>query len=241
MGAALARRYANAGVTLHLLGRNIQRLEVVADACRAQSATVYAASIDVCDAAAMALWIAGQDAICPIDLVIANAGISAGTGEVGESETQARSVLEVNIQGVLNSIWPVITLMMSRNFGTISIISSVAGMYPMPTAPAYSASKACVRYYGEALRAQLKRKNISVVMVYPGFIRTPMTQVNAFPMPFIMSAEEAAQRIFCAIACGKPHVSFPKSMIFCVRILNLLPQSWVHKLLSRVPSKPSIS
>lgn len=241
LGEALAVLYADSGMTLHLLGRNEARLRHIAGVCSAAGARVFFACIDVRDRQAMAGWLLQQDALAPIDLVIANAGISAGTGGDEEDEAQARMIFSTNIDGVLNTVWPLLPALCGRRRGSICLLSSLAAMYPMPTAPAYSASKVAVRYYGEALRLQLAASGVNVVMVCPGFIDTPMTRVNPFPMPFLMRADEAARRIRDAIACGKPRVFFPSGLFLAVRALHLLPQKLVFSCFSRVPAKPHIS
>lgn len=241
LGRALALAYAQSGVTLHLLGRNAERMRDVGLLCEEKGAQVHVALIDVRDKERVARWVRAQDALQPIDLVVANAGISAGTGDEGESEAQAEMIFSVNVQGVLNTIWAVVPMMRERRHGAVAIISSIAGLYPIPSAPAYSASKACVRYYGEALRMQLAHSGVSVTMVCPGFIDTPMTRVNPFPMPFLMQVNDAAAYIMHAISCGKPRVLFPLRLAFLVRTLHFLPFPWVQRQFSRVPSKPQIS
>lgn len=240
LGRALALHYANPNVVLHLAGRDAERMGEVRAACVAQGAKVYTALIDVRDKQALTAWIAEQDNVASLDLVIANAGISAGTGGASENGEQAELIFSVNLQGVLNTLWAAIPFMAARKRGALAVISSVAGLYPIPSAPAYSASKACVRYYGEALRAQLVPEGISMTMVYPGFIDTPMTRVNPFPMPFIMSAKEAASRIAHAVSCGKPRVFFPRRLSFPVRAMHFLPMSWVYSRFSAIPAKPQV-
>lgn len=241
LGAALATHYAQQGAVLHVMGRNAERLQSVVLQCQALGAVVHSACLDVRDEDAMQDWIVSQDAKFPIELVIANAGISAGTGESGESIEQARTIFEVNVMGVLNTIAPAINAMSNRKKGSIAIVSSVASYYPIPSAPSYSASKAAVRYYGEALRGYLSSLNISLTMIYPGFIDTPMTQVNMFPMPFMMTADAAAKRISHAIACGKPRVSFPIALGIAIKLLHFLPHRWTEKAFSFFPSKPCVS
>ena len=134
------------GVGLHLCGRDAARLEATAAACRARKAAVQALVLDVCDEAAMAAWIAGAGRL---DLVVANAGISAGTGRGGtESAAQARAVFAANLDGMLNTMLPALTAMRAQApgpdgvRGRIAVVASIAGFVPAPGAPAYCASKA---------------------------------------------------------------------------------------------------
>ncbi len=136
IGAALAGAYAGPGAFLALAGRDRRRLEAVAGACRARGASVAAETVDVTDRAAMARWVEGTDDDHPLDLVIANAGISAGTGGQGEDEEQTRAIFAVNVEGVVNTVLPVIPRMRARAYGQIAVMSSVAGLRGLPGAPA---------------------------------------------------------------------------------------------------------
>jgi NAD(P)-dependent dehydrogenase (short-subunit alcohol dehydrogenase family) len=131
----------------------------------------------------MEMWLREFQTRYPIDLVIANAGISAGTGGVlsGEPIDQARLVFDTNLMGVLNTIEPVIEPMQGRGHGQIAIISSLAGFVGWPGAPAYCGSKAAARIYGEALRRSLGKSGVGVSVICPGFVESRITAVNDFP------------------------------------------------------------
>lgn len=238
IGAALARLYAAPGTGLALTGRDPGRLEAVAEACRAAGASVVTGVLDVRDRAAMAGWLEAVDARMPVDLVIANAGVSAGTGRGGETEAQARFIFAVNLEGVLNTIHPLIPRLCARRRGQIALMSSLAGFRGFPGAPAYCASKAAVRLYGEALRGELRRDGVEVSVICPGFVRTPMTAVNAFPMPFLMDAERAAHRIRRGLARGQARIAFPLPTYLGAWLLGVLPPAWTDRLLEQAPRKP---
>lgn len=240
LGAALALAYAESGRVLYLQGRNTQRLEEVAVKCRARSADVYTKVIDVTDAAAMQNWIEQVDKENPLDLVIANAGISAGMGNDGENAEQVRKIFATNIDGVINTVQPVIPLMIKRGKGQIAIMSSLAGIRALPSSPAYSASKACVRYYGESLRGALAFSGVSVSVICPGYITTPMTAVNNFPMPFIMSPEKAAQRIIKGLAKKRGRIAFPLRLYLPLWWISCLSPQITDPVFSRLPAKPSL-
>ena len=237
IGTALARYYASAGVTLHLHGRHKGRLEEIAMECRAQGATVHTGIADVTDAKAMESWLQQADALAPIDLLIANAGISAGIGGTGEVSSQARRIFATNIDGVMNSIQPVLPLMMARKSGQIAIMSSLAGIRGLPSCPAYSASKACVRYYGEGLRGWLAKSNIGVSVICPGYIHTPMTAVNRFPMPFIMTAEKAARIIANGLAKNRGRIAFPLRLYIPLWWLACITPRITDPLFANLPAK----
>jgi len=237
IGRALAQRYAAAGTTLALGGRDIERLEAAAELCRRAGAAVETARVDVTDAAAMAAWLTAADATAPLDLVIANAGISAGTGQGGESAEQARQIFRVNIDGVVNTVLPAIACMQPRRRGHIAIVSSLAAYRGFPGAPAYCASKAAVRTYGEALRGALHSERIGVTVICPGFVDSAMTAVNTFPMPMLMKADRAAERIHRAIAHNRASVAFPWPLHAAVWLFGALPAGWTDSLFRRLPEK----
>ena len=193
IGEALARHYAAPGITLALSGRDTERLENVAAACRHAGAIVHQQIVDVCDANAMRDWILTLDAHEALDLVIANAGISGGTGVKGEDESQVRMIFDVNVNGVFNTILPILPRMCERRHGQIVIMSSLASFSGWPGAPAYSASKGAVRLYGEALRGAVADQGIAVNVVCPGFVESRMTAENPYRMPFLMTADRAAR------------------------------------------------
>jgi short-subunit dehydrogenase len=238
LGEALAKTYATRGAVLGLLGRDQQRLYALAQFCRARGTEVTTASIDVCDADAMQAWLEGFHAHHPIDLIIANAGISGGTAEGIESAQQTRRIMDVNVGGVMNTVLPVIPLMQIRKSGHIAIISSVAGLRGLPSAPAYSTSKAAVKAWGEGLRGELAPHGIGVSVVCPGFIRTPMTDVNPFPMPFMLEAEDAAARIHKGISRNKSRIMFPWQIAIPLLLLSYLPTIISDWIAARMPGKP---
>jgi short-subunit dehydrogenase len=237
LGAALAEHYAAPGVILHLQGRNLDRLQQVAARCRQKSAQVYFRALDVTDREAMQAWLIAADAIAPVDLIIANAGISAGTGGGGETAEQVQRIFATNIDGVVSTVQPLLPTMTARKRGQIAIMSSLAGIRALPGCPAYSASKACVRYYGEALRGQLAASNVHVSVVCPGYINTPMTKVNDFPMPFLMSPEKAAAIIARGLAKNKGRIAFPLPLYLPLWWISCLSPILTDAIFSRLPAK----
>ena len=240
IGSALALLYAGPGIRLGLHGRNEARLKDVAAQCRVLGAVVETSTGDVTDAPSMAAWIAACEKNQPVDLLIANAGISAGTGGGHETDEQSRAIIAVNLDGVLNTVRPLIPLMRVRRAGQIALMSSLAGFRGLPGAPSYSASKAAVRVYGEALRAELAINNIAVNVICPGFVRTPMTDVNRFPMPFIMSVERAARIIRHGLAHDRARIAFPLPMYMLVRLMAALPEALLRPFFVHMPRKGAL-
>ncbi len=239
LGAALARHYARRGVSLHLFGRHSARLSQVAAMCAENEARATAYPIDVTDRDAMASALLAINAQNPVDLIIANAGISAGTGGGTEDDAQVRRIFATNVDGVLNTIQPLLEAMAKRRRGQIAIISSLAGNRGLPSCPAYSASKAAVRYYGEALRGVLGKENVQVNVVCPGYINTPMTQVNNFPMPLMMSADKAAAIIARGLSQNRARIAFPLALHLPLWWLACLPPALTDWFFARLPAKPA--
>jgi len=238
LGAALALAYARPGVTLFLGGRDRNRLKSVAEAAEAKGAAVHRQSVDVTDREAMSAWIAGADSLVPLDLVIANAGISGGTAGGVERAEQARTIFAVNLDGMLNCVHPAVEAMQARGRGgQIAVMASLAGYFGMPGAPAYSASKAAALHYALALRGALRPDGIAVNAICPGFVRTAMTDVNTFPMPFLMHADRAARIMAGGLARNHAVIAFPWTMRAMVGLLAAIPASWRGALLSRLPAK----
>ncbi|MHA1600452.1 MAG: SDR family NAD(P)-dependent oxidoreductase [Alphaproteobacteria bacterium] len=237
LGAALAREYAAPDVHLSLTGRDAGRLEVVAKDCTVLGAKVHVEAIDVLERERLADWIAARDAAVPLDLLIANAGISAGTGGDGEDDAQTRRILATNVDGVVNTVMAALPAMRAHRHGQIAIMSSIAAFRGFPSAPAYCASKAAVRVWGESLRGHLAGNGIAVSVICPGYVKTPMTAVNNFPMPLLMDSEKAAQIIRRGLARNKARIAFPWPMHALMRLIAVLPSGLVDPLLRKLPAK----
>ena len=237
IGVALAAYYAAPGVFLALGGRDEQRLGDIARTCRDKGAAVNETLVDVRDRDAMQGWIDGVDSVQPLDLAIANAGISGGTGGGGEPAQQVRDIFEINLTGVLNTIEPVLPLMSRRGRGQVALMSSLASFSGWPGAPAYSASKGAVRLYGEALRGSMAARGVQVNVICPGFIRTPMTDVNDYTMPFMMDAGRAARMIARGLAANRGRIAFPWQTYVLAGFAGLLPYGLSSRIFLKLPEK----
>ncbi len=237
IGAALARNMARPGTILSLTGRDAVRLQEVSDTCRARGATVTIAAMDVRDHAAMETWINERDAEAALDVVIANAGISAGTGGSVESAEQTRRIFAINIDGTVNTVLPAAARMRLRRRGQIAIVSSLAGYRGMPGAPAYSASKGAIKLWGEGLRGALAPDGVEVSVICPGFVTTGMTKVNRFPMPFLMDTDAAARIIADGLARGRGRIAFPWPMAALAWLGATLPDAVMQFITRQLPSK----
>ncbi len=225
IGEALAVRFAAPGRTLGLMARRVVELNRVADQCRVRGATVSIFVADVGDAAAV------RDAAQrflqthgPVDVAIANAGVSRRDDESRDEAALSREIIETNLLGVINTLTPFIAPMDGAGSGSLVAISSVAGVRGLPNAGAYSGSKAAVNTWMESLRIRL-RGRVHVMTVCPGFVATPMTASNRFRMPWLITADDAAARIERGIRRKQPVLVFPAPMLALVAIAGFLPRS----------------
>lgn len=225
IGRSLAPELAAPGVTMLLIARNAERLAETAEAARARGAEVETAMLDVTDAAAMAAALRAYDARHAVDLVIANAGVSAGTGKGGRLEEPGtmRRLVEINLMGAVHTVEPLIAPMVARRRGRIALVGSLAGMRPLPDMPAYSASKAALRAWGTSLRGALGPKGVGVTVISPGFVSTPMAGRHKGFKPFEMGPERAARIIRRGLERGSPLITFPWALAVLVWLGNRLP------------------
>lgn len=241
LGRALAIACAAPGVTLHLTGRDAPRLGETAASCRGRGAEVRGTALEVTDAAACAAWIAGCGRL---DLVIANAGMGGGPGEGGEPAEQVRRLFAVNLDGALNTALPAIAAMRAQLpdaegvRGRIAVVSSMAAFVASPGAPSYCAAKAALMAWAEATDGVARRQGVRLHAVCPGYIRTPMTAQNPFPMPLLMNPERAAERTLKGIAQGDTRIVYPRRLYALARLTGALPVGWRNALLGRFPAKP---
>lgn len=226
IGRALALELAGLGVVLHLGGRDAARLAAIEAECQARGAEVHTRIVDVRDMTAMEAWIASRGRL---DLVIANAGIAAGTPR-GQTETaaQTRAVFATNLDGALNTLLPAIAAMRGQmpapdgTRGRIAVIASIAAFFASPGAASYSASKAGIDAWMVAMAPPMAAEGITLTSVCPGFIRTPMTATQGGRMPGILDADVAARRMLRGILAGRTRVVFPAWLACIARTLDLL-------------------
>jgi NAD(P)-dependent dehydrogenase (short-subunit alcohol dehydrogenase family) len=234
LGAALACHYGAQGAQLGLVGRRLAGLQNTAGKLDAR---LY--QVDVRDPAAMRHAAqAFMNAIGPPDIVIAAAGISVGTlTEEAEDIAVFKAVMDANVLGLVHTFQPFIAAMHAHG-GVLCAISSVAGIRGLPGGGAYSASKAAATTYLEALRLEMKSRGIAVVAVAPGYIDTPMTQINPYAMPFKMSAQTAANKVASCIAQRRAYTVIPWQMAWVARLLKWLPIPVYDALFENAPRKP---
>lgn len=240
LGRALAEACAGPGVTLHLCGRDAARLRETAASCQTRGAGVRWRVLDVRDAAEMASWIG---AIGRLDLVVANAGISGGTGRGGQESTErTQAIFDVNVGGVLNTVQPAMAAMASQAPGAdgwrgrIAVISSIVGFIAAPQAPAYCAAKAAADRWTVATAANARRDGVLISSVCPGYVRTNMTARNQFVMPGLMEPHQAAAIILRGVARGRSRMVFPWWLGLAARVVGAMPPRLLGALLATQPA-----
>ena len=237
LGAALARHYAAQGAIVGLFARRRAELDALAATLPADGVAVYAG--DVCDATALARaanhFIAGFGAP---DVVIANAGVSQGAlTEHAEDLPTFRAVFETNVIGLVHSFQPFIAAMHGARRGALVGIASVAGFRGLAGSGAYSGSKAAAIVYLESLRLEQRGTGVAVVTICPGYIATPMTEGNPYPMPFLLDADKAARLVARAIERRKRFYVLPWQMAIVGRVLRCLPRPLYDAVFAHAPHK----
>ncbi len=237
IGAALARHYAARGAALGLVARRRDALTALVASLPGEHA-IYI--VDVADGPA--LQAAAADFVARIglpDVVIANAGVSVGTlTEEADDLPAFERVMRTNVLGMVATFQPFAAPMRARGSGRLVGIASVAGIRGLPGAGAYSASKAAAIAYLESLRVELHGSGVRVVTIAPGYIETPMTAVNRYPMPFMLPVDEAARRFVRAIDAGTTYTVIPWQMGVVARLLRLLPNAVFDSIFARAGRKP---
>jgi short-subunit dehydrogenase len=234
LGAVLALAYAAPGVSLGLIDRDEARLFATAASCRAAGAEVHTLVQDVAVSAPLTEWLVALEDAAPIDLVIANAGTSAGPAPgAPEGLVLVTRQVATNLLGVVNTIEPLLPRFIARHAGHIVIVASIAALRGLPYSPGYSASKAGVRAYGEALRALLEPVGIRVCVICPGFFVSPMSGRWHGPRPWMISTERAAARIKRGIERRRRRITFPWLLMVGMRFADWMPPRLGDRVLRR--------
>ena len=239
IGAALAKTYSKQGVHLSLFGRKTFELEKIANECRTLLATVSIYTVDVTQTDVLQKTMIDIDTAKPVDLVIANAGVvNYLTAKYDiESWADTKTLLDVNVIGAFATVSPLITTMRQRKHGQIALISSMAAFYGLPVAPAYSASKAALKAYGEALRGLLCNEGVKISVIFPGFVKSKMSDQFLCEKPFLMSTDKAAKIIKLGLQKNKARIAFPFLLHVGMRLLTILPCAVSDFFLSKLSYK----
>ncbi|WP_114416737.1 SDR family NAD(P)-dependent oxidoreductase [Marinospirillum perlucidum] len=220
IGRELALQLAEAGHRLVISGRRYEPLQEVADEYPHVEVAVADVTSPVNLQQAVSLI---EEKLGGVDMVILNAGTCEYLDDGKVDAARIRRVLETNFMGLVYSVEAVQALLSRSPSPALVALSSSAAYAPLPRAEAYGASKAAVSYFMESLRADLAAQKVFVSVVYPGFVKTPLTDRNDFPMPMRISAEEAARQIILGLKKGQPEIRVPRLFVALVRRLGRLP------------------
>lgn len=238
IGKAVALAYAQAGYTIAASARSQEALETLAAEASEMPGTIRPVPLDVTDKdAAKAAIEQIERTVAPIATAILNAGIYLPVDPSTEFDPAPYlDSMAVNYHGTVHCLLPVTQRMLSRQSGHIVIVSSVTGYGGLPTSAAYGPTKAALINLAESIKFDLDPHGIRTSIVCPGFVDTPATESNAFPMPFLVPTEVAANRIVAGIAAGKFEITFPRRFTFTLKFLNMLPYRLYFPIVRRMTS-----
>ncbi len=222
IGRALALHAAQAGMTVAISARSRDKLDAVA--AEADSGRVHAYPCDVTDGAAVEETAAAIERdLGPIGTAVLNAGTHAETPVDSFRAADVERIVGLNLFGTATGLEVLMRRMIGRRAGHIAVVASVAGYRGLPRAAAYSASKAAVIALAESLKVELDSRGVTLQVVNPGFVKTPLTDRNSFEMPYLVSAEEAAREIWQGLHADCFEIAFPRPFVRRMKLLKHLP------------------
>jgi NAD(P)-dependent dehydrogenase (short-subunit alcohol dehydrogenase family) len=224
IGRALALRFAQAGSAVAASARSADALVDLARDAESLPGRIVPLPLDVTDAAAVAAALqklAAEEGLP--DLVIMNAGTHIPVDGTSPKSADFRALLDLNVMGTVHVLEAVVPPMVARGSGRLAMVASIAGYRGLRTAAAYGASKAALINMSEALRVELADAGVVLQLVNPGFVDTPLTEGNEFPMPFLMPVEKAAERFYRGLHGNRFEITFPKRFTWILKALRLLP------------------
>ncbi len=238
IGRALALHMARKGWQVAISGRREEPLRETQSLASDALGEIECFPCDVTDHDDMLKAIGDiEAAMGELDMVVLNAGTYAGEKEQRFSVELFRQVYDTNVMGVVHGIDAVLPGFYARKGGQIVIVASVAGYSGLPVAAAYGSSKAALINMAESLRLDLEPRGITVTLVCPGFVRTPLTEQNTFPMPFLMDPKDAAKQMYEGIMSGSFEVTFPKALAVPLKLMRMLPYSLYFPLTRKATQK----
>lgn len=229
IGEGIAIALAKRGATLGLVARRRELLEDLAERCEKAGGTARVFAADVTDAAAIDVSARSfREEFGHIDVLIANAGIGGNDDKTRSYDPESvKKVIDVNLLGAANAVHAVVPDMIERGSGQLVAISSLAGFRGLPKSAAYSASKAGMTAFFESVRLDVADKGVSVTIIQPGFIRTPLTSGRTNKMPFLMELDDAIPHFISAIEKRKRFAAFPWQLATFVRAGKFMP-AWLY-------------
>ncbi len=236
IGRELALQLARRGDSVAVSARRADELNKLA--AEAGPGRVLPYPVDVGDAAAMARAADEiEAALGPLDLAVFNAGTHAPVEIERFSAAPFRHLMEINYMGAVNGLAAVVPRFVARRAGHVAVVSSVAGYRGLPSASAYGPTKAALINLCESLKPDLDRYGVTISVINPGFVRTPLTDLNPFPMPFLMEADAAARRIVAGLDKGAFEITFPRRFTFMLKLARMLPYALYFRLVKRATQR----
>jgi NAD(P)-dependent dehydrogenase (short-subunit alcohol dehydrogenase family) len=229
IGRGLAARLARDGWTVAVSARSADDLRSLAT----EAPGIEPFELDVTDRDTVAVTVPEIEArLGPIGLAVLNAGTYVPVSAKGFSAEKFGVNFDVNVQGTANCLEAIMAPMIARRAGHIAVVSSLTGYVGLPTASAYGATKAALINMCEALEPELEAEGVKMTVITPGFVDTPLTRKNEFPMPFLISTEDAVERIVRGLDAGKFEIAFPRRMSLAIGVLAALPH-WARLAVTR--------
>jgi short-subunit dehydrogenase len=224
LGRELARQYAVLGHQVCISARSIDSLEELASSCSTAAGSIHVFPLDVTDVEKVnSCFSRICETVGTPDISVLNAGTHSANSAAQFDAEVFRKLIEINYMGVVNCLQAAVPACISQHRGKIAVVSSVAGYQGLPYASAYGASKAALINMCEALQPELAAAGVQLQLVNPGFVRTPLTNLNEFPMPFLMEVEDAATRIVRGLEGNSFEISFPRRFTWLLKISKILP------------------
>jgi len=224
IGRAIVEAYAAAGAMVAATARPSERLDALAQAHE----NVLAFPADITDVAAIRATVrAIEERLGPLDRAILNAGTHHPVHAADFTVDDLRALMEINLFGTSNCLEALMPVMTGRGHGQIAVVSSVAGYTGLPTSAYYGSSKAALFNLCESLKFDLDKAGVDLRIIAPGFVRTPLTDKNDFPMPFIMEPEDAAKRVVRGLKSRRFEVTFPRRFSYLLKLFRCLPY-WLY-------------
>jgi len=239
LGQALARRMAADGWRVAASARSARPLDELARSAADLKGEIRAFPLDVTDANAVVAAVAAVERdMGPIDQAVLNAGTHRPVRAKGLLAADFRDLAELNLMGTAHCLEALLPGMIARRGGRIAVVASMAGYRGLPTSAAYGMTKAGLINMAEALKPELDGYGIRLQLVNPGFVRTPLTDKNPFPMPFLMEPEDAAETFYQGLRSNRFEVVFPRRLAYLLKFLRLLPAPLAFAVTRKLVPKP---
>lgn len=236
IGRALALKMASEGWTVAASARTVSDLETLISESRCDH--IYAFPLDITDSIANRIVLGEiEEKLGPVDLAVLNAGTHRPMSAKDFDVETVRGLVETNLMGTVNGLGALLPVFRIRRQGRIAVVSSVAGYRGLPTSAAYGATKAALINMCEALKPELDSEGVSLCLINPGFVETPLTDENEFPMPFLVTPEAAADTIYKGLMAEKFEIVFPWRFAVVMKLLRILPNRLLFALTSRMVTR----